>query len=110
MSISTEPKQRTTGQASFPNRATTPDAVQFLDLLSPQQRKVFELLGEGLANKEIAYSLDTRESTIKAHVSAILAKLNCSNRTKAALLAFQYRLTGTFQPIVPSTADVDQKR
>lgn len=72
----------------------SPERTNPKDLLSLQQLKVFKLLGEGMANKEIAYRLGITESTVKAHVSAILDKLECSNRTRAALLALRFQLTG----------------
>jgi DNA-binding NarL/FixJ family response regulator len=58
-----------------------------LATLTPQQVRVLELLGQGLLNKQIAHELDIVESTVKAHVSAILRKLNVYSRTQAVLLA-----------------------
>lgn len=55
--------------------------------LTPQQTTVLRLLGEGLLNKQIAYELSISESTVKAHVSAILKKLAVSSRMQAVLLA-----------------------
>ena len=52
-----------------------------LSSLTPQQFRVLMMLGEGLLNKQIAYQLDVSEATIKAHVTAILRKLNVTNRT-----------------------------
>ena len=43
------------------------------------------MLGEGLLNKQIAYRLGVSEATIKAHVTAILRKLDVTNRTQAVL-------------------------
>jgi len=54
--------------------------------LTQQQRKVLELVASGLANKVIAYELGITESTVKAHVSAILRKLNVYSRTQLALI------------------------
>ncbi len=51
--------------------------------LTPQQHKVLQLLGEGLLNKQIAYRLSVSEATVKAHVSAILQKLDASGRFQA---------------------------
>ena len=51
--------------------------------LTPQQNKVLQLLGEGLLNKQIAYRLSVSEATVKAHVSAILQKLDASGRLQA---------------------------
>lgn len=55
--------------------------------LTAQQQTVLGLLGEGLLNKQIAHQLDISESTVKAHVSAILSKLEVSSRMQAVLIA-----------------------
>lgn len=66
------------------------DIAATVALLTPQQVRVFELLGEGAPNKVIAKSLRIKETTVKAHVSAILEKLRCANRTQAALIALRH--------------------
>jgi DNA-binding NarL/FixJ family response regulator len=53
--------------------------------LTPQQLRVLMMLGEGLLNKQIAFKLGVSEATIKAHVSAILQKLNVDSRTQAVI-------------------------
>lgn len=53
--------------------------------LTPQQRRVLQMLGEGLLNKQIAFKLQVSEATIKAHVSAILQKLGVDSRTQAVI-------------------------
>ena len=53
--------------------------------LTPQQVRVLMMLGEGLLNKQIAYELSVSEATVKAHVSAILQKLNVESRTQAVI-------------------------
>lgn len=53
--------------------------------LTPQQRRVLVMLGEGLLNKQIAFKLEVTEATIKAHVSAILQKLGVASRTQAVI-------------------------
>ncbi|PCI33972.1 MAG: DNA-binding response regulator [Alphaproteobacteria bacterium] len=55
--------------------------------LTPRQLAVLDLLGEGKANKIIAYELEISEITVKAHVSAILRKLGVSNRLQAVIAA-----------------------
>ena len=55
--------------------------------LTPQQFKVLMMMSQGLLNKQIAYELDVSEATIKAHVSAIMSKLDVNNRTQAVLAA-----------------------
>lgn len=62
-------------------------ASRVIGSLTPQQTTVLHLLGEGLLNKQIAYELSISESTVKAHVSAILKKLEVSSRMQAVLLA-----------------------
>ena len=53
--------------------------------LTPQQVRVLVMLSEGLLNKQIAYELGVSEATIKAHVSAVLQKLNVDSRTQAVI-------------------------
>src|SRR5207237_3744007 len=55
--------------------------------LTPQQLRVLMMLREGLLNKQIAYQLGVSEATIKAHVSAILQKLDVGSRTQAVIAA-----------------------
>jgi DNA-binding NarL/FixJ family response regulator len=56
--------------------------------LTPRERNVLDLLLRGLANKQIAFELGISEATAKAHISAILRKLNVPNRARViALLA-----------------------
>jgi DNA-binding NarL/FixJ family response regulator len=55
--------------------------------LTPQQVRVLMMLSQGLLNKQIAYELSVSEATIKAHVSAILQKLNVESRTQAVIAA-----------------------
>jgi DNA-binding NarL/FixJ family response regulator len=58
-----------------------------LATLTPQQVRVLIMLREGLLNKQIAYNLSVSEATVKAHVSAILQKLNVESRTQAVIAA-----------------------
>lgn len=75
---------------------TQPDttaAKARLDQLTPRERDVLALLAEGETNADIATRLAMRESTVKAHVSRILATLDVTNRVQAALLARDAGLT-----------------
>ncbi|MGO4256946.1 response regulator [Marmoricola sp. RAF53] len=63
------------------------EGPQELAGLTEQQRKILELLAEGLTNKEIGDRLYLAEKTVKNHVTRILAKLGVQRRTQAALLA-----------------------
>jgi DNA-binding NarL/FixJ family response regulator len=62
--------------------------------LTPQQVRVLMMLSQGLLNKQIAYHLDVSEATVKAHVSAILQKLDVDSRTQAVILASKIANTG----------------
>ncbi|KAF0113855.1 MAG: response regulator [Rhodospirillaceae bacterium] len=62
-------------------------------LLTPRQREVLGLVGEGKSNKEIARLLDLSEGTVKLHVTAILKALKVNNRTRAVVAASQLGLT-----------------
>ena len=62
------------------------------DELTPREMDVLRLLAQGLPNRKIAARLDVNERTIKYHVSAILAKLEVSNRTEAVMRAAEQGL------------------
>ena len=53
--------------------------------LSEQERKVLDLIGEGLTNRQIGERLFLAEKTVKNYVSSLLAKLGLERRTQAAL-------------------------
>ena len=55
--------------------------------LTRGELRVLKLLANGKSNKVIAYELDIRESTVKAHITAILRKLKVHSRTQAVLAA-----------------------
>jgi DNA-binding NarL/FixJ family response regulator len=58
-----------------------------LSSLTRRQLLVLERMSKGESNKQIAYHLNIAETTVKAHVSAILRKLNVHNRIQAVLSA-----------------------
>lgn len=55
--------------------------------LTPTQLKVLRGVRSGLLNKQIAYDLGIAEATVKAHMTALMRKLNVSNRTQVAIKA-----------------------
>ncbi|MEV0067811.1 response regulator transcription factor [Amycolatopsis sp. NPDC050768] len=59
--------------------------------LSDQERKLLELIGEGLTNRQIAERMFLAEKTVKNYVSRLLAKLGLARRTQAAVLATELR-------------------
>lgn len=58
--------------------------------LTNRQMEILELIIEGLSNKQIAMRLGISEQTVKNHVTSILAKLDCSDRTQAAIYALRH--------------------
>jgi DNA-binding NarL/FixJ family response regulator len=56
-----------------------------VDMLTPRQRDVLELIVEGHSNKEIARKLDLGEGTIKIHLAALFRNLGVRNRAAAAV-------------------------
>lgn len=70
-------------------RTLDPDLIEGLGSLTRRQRAVLSLLARGQSNKQIAYELDVTNTTVKAHVTAILRKLKVTNRTQAVIMARQ---------------------
>ena len=55
--------------------------------LTPTQIKVLRGVHSGQLNKQIAYDLGIAEATVKAHMTALMRKLNVRNRTQVAIAA-----------------------
>jgi two-component system, NarL family, response regulator DevR len=55
--------------------------------LTPQERRILELVAEGLTNRQIGEQLFLAEKTVKNYVTSILTKLGLERRTQAAVLA-----------------------
>jgi DNA-binding NarL/FixJ family response regulator len=68
-------------------RAAQQDMEVGLGALTPTQLKVLEGVNLGRLNKQIAYDLGIAEATVKAHMTAVMRKLNVNNRTQAVLAA-----------------------
>ena len=58
-----------------------------LDSLTAREREVLVALGRGLSNADLAANFTITEATAKTHVSRVLAKLGCTSRVQAAILA-----------------------
>ncbi|MER6288565.1 response regulator transcription factor, partial [Streptomyces sviceus] len=67
--------------------AEAPTMAPELASLSPRERDILALIGDGLTNREIGKKLYLSEKTVKNHISRLLAKLGVQRRVQAAVLA-----------------------
>jgi DNA-binding NarL/FixJ family response regulator len=77
-----------------------PERVSALDQLSTRERSVLLEIARGRSNAEIAAALFVEESTVKTHVSAVLAKLSLRSRLQAVIVAYESGL------VAPGTRDL----
>lgn len=66
------------------------DDEEVFEPLTPRQMEVLELVTRGMTNKEIALRLGISHQTVKNHMTAILRKLRCQDRTQAAVYALSH--------------------
>lgn len=67
----------------------TPVPDRALEQLTPRELEVLTLVGKGLSNAEIAQQLVLGESTVKTHLSSVLAKLQLRDRVQAVVRAYE---------------------
>lgn len=60
------------------------------ETLTPRERQILELVGQGLANKQISRRLGIREKTVKAHLTNVFRRIQVPDRTAAALWAARH--------------------
>jgi len=82
------------------SRLPRPAPPKELGDLSERERDVFRLISRGLSNAEIGQELFISETTVKTHVTHILAKLGLRDRVQAVVLAYQAGLVEAEQPPV----------
>ena len=70
-------------------RALERGSTEIVRALTARQREVLRLIADGLDNGEIAERLGISQRTVRAHVSALLERLEVSNRTQAAVTALR---------------------
>ncbi|EYT50978.1 LuxR family transcriptional regulator [Brachybacterium muris UCD-AY4] len=80
------------------NPGTRQDKHPGLDQLTERETEVLGAVGAGLSNTQIGMRLFMSEVTVKAHVSKIFAKLDCTNRVQIAIIAHEAGLTDIDQP------------
>lgn len=78
------------------------DVLARLGELTKQQACILALICEGKLNKQIAYDLSIAETTVKAHVTAIMRKLRVQSRTQAVLVAQEARFASLTRGEEPS--------
>ena len=61
-----------------------------LEVLTAQEKRILDLIGEGLTNRELARRMQLSEKTVKNYVSSVLAKLGLTSRTQAAVFAARH--------------------
>lgn len=81
--------------ARLRDRATRADP---LAALTDQERRILDLIGEGLTNRQIGERMFLAEKTIKNYVSNLLAKLDMNRRTQAAALSAQLKAEAKDHP------------
>ncbi len=101
-----------TGQTFLPigyelleDTSAIPDdgAMTRLASLTNQQARILQLICVGKLNKQIAYDLSIAETTVKAHITAIMRKLGVQSRTQAVLVATQ----ASFDNVLHDATDTD---
>jgi DNA-binding NarL/FixJ family response regulator len=75
--------------------AVEPPAADQLKVLTDREREVLALVGEGLANDDIAARLYMSPATVKTHVSRVMGKLAAHDRAQLVVLAYE---TGLVRP------------
>ncbi len=65
-----------------------------LKALSPQERRLLDLIAEGLTNRQIAETMFLAEHTVKNYMTTLLRKLKMNSRTEAAIYATKLKATG----------------
>jgi DNA-binding NarL/FixJ family response regulator len=67
-----------------------PEEDKALAPLTDQERRILELIGEGMTNRQIAEHMFLAEKTVKNYVSSLLGKLGMERRTQAAVFAVKH--------------------
>jgi DNA-binding NarL/FixJ family response regulator len=71
-----------------------PDGDPALAPLTFQEKRILELIGQGMTNRQIGEAMRLAEKTVKNYVSSLLAKLGLERRTQAAVFAATHGVRG----------------
>lgn len=82
--------------SNLSGRSGLPAMANPLATLTDREREILSLVASGLSNKHVALRLDLQEKTVKHHMTRILAKLEVSNRTQAAMVLRDAMENGAF--------------
>jgi two-component system, NarL family, nitrate/nitrite response regulator NarL len=102
-----------TGLGGQPHAANNAAQTDSMSQLSNRERRVLDLLGQGLSNKHIARQLNIADATAKVHIKSIFRKIGINNRTQAAVWArdrVRPNEQSEPQPLVSSPAVEDTDR
>src|SRR5262245_16750241 len=80
-------RNRATASNAVPVRARALPADETSDALTPREHDILRLLGDGLANRDIAEALGLSDHTVKFHLRSIFVKLGAHSRTEAVSAA-----------------------
>ena len=89
-------RARVTAQAG--ERAQAALLQRRLDSLTPREREVFQLVVQGLLNKQIAYQLGNTERTVKAQRASVMEKMAASTLAELVMVAARLGLIGPVAP------------
>ena len=78
-----------------------PQETGLIESLTVRERQVFAELAAGLTNKEVAQRLSLSETTVKTHVTRILAKLGLRDRVQAVIYAYENGIARSATPTAP---------
>ncbi|KJK49017.1 MULTISPECIES: response regulator transcription factor [unclassified Streptomyces] len=67
--------------------------------LTPREQETFLLLAEGLSNESMAQRLHVTERTVRAHVAAVMEKLELSSRLAVCLASYAFATEGIPRPV-----------
>ena len=81
--------------ADFRKRETHRPVPPEIGNLTPREREIFDLLGRGNSNAQIAAQLMISKATVKTYVTRILSKLGLADRIQAVVLGYE---TGMIRP------------